>query len=230
MRKAAVAGRVGLALACGVVRAGTIVNRLNEADTGIRLNNATVFGSGAAWLSMNDTVTGFYWALSRFSLTGIKPYVVSAKLNAVLQDTEGAGNDHVITVFPGLPVDDDWVESEASFYQKANDVPWSLGGNMNYDGSVSNTTTWTPSSAAARDEFDLDVTAVLQKMIDNGQTNGTFYLFSDAPSWPTLVTVATKEVQWDRDDGPPCFTWDYQLLSVESENAPPRLGAVFLVK
>ena len=197
-------------------QAGTITNRLNIQDSGIRVGYSEL--NSGLWAYLNEATAGTYCALSQFDLTGISATVTSATLDLLLRDI-GGGEFHTITVYPLVQADEDWVETQATGLQKATGVPWS-GGSRPYDSSISSSDVWDPSASGVREAFIFDVTAVLQRMIDNGQATGTFYITSDAPGGGLEIKMAQKEVQWDRPSGAPFNGFDYQALSVESTGTP----------
>jgi hypothetical protein len=98
-------------------------------------------------------------------------------------------DEFTMTIYAGLPADEGWVESEATWNSKASGVPWSVPGG-GYDTSVSATGTW--SGVGPYKSFD--VTELVQLMVDNGQSTGTFHVFSDqAVPYGSQARWSTKE-------------------------------------
>ncbi len=205
--------------------AGTY-DQLNIQDTGIRVGNTGNYDG--IWSQITDVSTGTYYALSQFSLTGIESSVTSASLDIILRDWSEISS-HSIEVYLLNSADEDWDETTANGPTKDGTTAW-VGGSRPYDATgASASVTWTP-TAGSRGPVIIDVTSLVQQMITEGRTDGTFVIASSsAPDWDNHASMGQKELKWDRPSGAPYNDYDFQRLTVVSTIPEPATMGLLLV-
>ena len=212
----------------GVAMANTITDRLNIQDSGIRVGNAAL--NNTSWAGLCDETTGSYFALSQFELTGNEATVVTATLDLLLRDWNKTATT-TIEVYLLAQADENWVDGEATGLVKSTAAGAWAGGSRPYLGgeNAMASAVWTPPSAGGRGAFVMDVSNVVQQMLNEGRTNGTFYITSpDSASWIVGASMGQKETMWDRPGGAPYNYYDYQRLIVETTPEPATMGLLLI--
>ncbi len=198
-------------------QAASFTDRENIQDGGMRISNSEQHDT--EWVPTTAAATGSYYTLSQFDISDVTATVDAATLDLWLRDAANTGATRNISVYLLDKDDEDWIEAQATGLQKSTAAGMWAGGSRPYDaGGASVVGEWTPSSAGVRESLQIDVTDLVQQMIDDGRLYGTFYITDpDMPDWQSQTTMGQKEVQWERGGG--ASDYATQLLSVTSSGA-----------
>ena len=216
---------VALVALSSTAMAGVIVERENVADG---KNYEWGGNDHAVWTAPTSLATGHVYFMSQFDVSDVEAVVVSATLDVV---AKGGAGETLGTIFDVYAIDngnEDWGETTYTGTTKDGTNAWSSIGAALADTSAVGTLTADFAAGYETRAIQIDVTDVVQLMVNEGRTLGTFYITerNSANDYNGPVTIAVKEINWLRAGG--VDDYGTQLLSVTSTPEPATMGLLLV--